>query len=37
VDPLACLKIIEGIEQYMGYHDISNIGELVGSLKLSGD
>lgn len=35
VDPMACVHIIEGIEQYMGYHDISSIGELVGSLRLS--
>lgn len=37
IDPLACVKITEGIAQYMGYHDISSVAELVGSLKLSGE
>jgi dihydroorotate dehydrogenase (NAD+) catalytic subunit len=37
IDPMACVNIIEGIGQYMGYHDVSNIGELVGSLKLAGE
>lgn len=37
IDPMACLDIIDGIEQYMGYHNISSIEELVGSLKLSGE
>lgn len=35
IDPMACVNIIEEIEQYMGYHDIGNIWELVGSLKLA--
>jgi dihydroorotate dehydrogenase (NAD+) catalytic subunit len=35
IDPMACVNIVEGIAQYMGRHDISNIKELVGSLKLA--
>ena len=35
IDPMACVNIVEGIGQYMGYHDIQTVGELVGSLKLA--
>ena len=35
VDPMACVNITDGIEQYMGYHDIQSVKELVGSLKLA--
>jgi dihydroorotate dehydrogenase (NAD+) catalytic subunit len=37
IDPMACVNIIEGLEQYMGYHDIATVQELVGSLKLACD
>jgi dihydroorotate dehydrogenase (NAD+) catalytic subunit len=37
IDPMACVNIIDGIEQYMGYHDILTMKELVGSLKLAAD
>ena len=35
IDPTACLDIVEGIRQYMSYHDVETIYELIGSLKLA--
>ena len=32
VDPMVCMKIIEGIEDYVDRHQIENINDLVGSL-----
>ena len=33
-DPLACLKINDGIADYLARHEIGAVGELVGSLEL---
>jgi len=33
-DPLACRKINDGIEAYLGRHEIGSVGELVGSILL---
>ena len=34
VDPLSPLKMIEGLETYMGRHNIANIQELIGALQI---
>jgi dihydroorotate dehydrogenase (NAD+) catalytic subunit len=34
IDPLAPVKIIDGIRTYCERHDVSNISQLVGSLKI---
>jgi len=33
-DPLACRKINDGIEAYLGRHGIGSVGELIGSIRL---
>jgi dihydroorotate dehydrogenase (NAD+) catalytic subunit len=33
VDPLVCVKIIDGIREYMERHQVSDIKDLVGALK----
>lgn len=34
VDPMVCVKIIDGIEEYLDRHNISDVKELVGALEL---
>ena len=34
-DPLACPKIIEGLNAWCDRHGVKNIGELTGTLKLN--
>jgi len=33
VDPVACIRILEGIEDYLKRHDLDSLGDLVGSLR----
>jgi dihydroorotate dehydrogenase (NAD+) catalytic subunit len=33
VDPLACVHIIEGIEDYLRRHELEGMGELIGTLR----
>lgn len=35
IDPMACVNIIDGIAQYMGYHDVLDIKQMVGSIRLA--
>ena len=35
IDPMACVNIVDGIEQYMEQHDVARVQELVGALRLS--
>ncbi|PLX14409.1 MAG: dihydroorotate dehydrogenase, partial [Marinilabiliales bacterium] len=34
IDPQVTVKIIEGIEDYMNRHKVSNITDLVGAMEL---
>ena len=34
VDPLICVKIIDGIEEYLDRHNIANVSELIGALEI---
>jgi len=35
-DPLVCPKINKGIADYLARHELSNVSQLVGSLRLNG-
>ena len=35
IHPTACVDVVEGIKQYMGYHRVDDVNELVGSIKLA--
>jgi len=37
IDPKAGMKIVDGIQHYMRVNDISNLTELIGSLKVRRD
>ena len=34
IDPLAPVKIVEGIETYLGRHGISNVREIIGAMRV---
>ena len=34
VDPMICVKIIDGIEEYLDRHNIANVSELIGALDI---